>query len=424
MSVVDPEHLRGLVDVEVLRPVQAGGPGTHTDAHHPGEMHFPPEGHPAFDAGHADSGGNLTDDDVARLTPMLDAAVFDGIDVPEREWHVENYIPKDTVTILSGDGAVGKSTLAAQLLASTVLNCEWLGLPVESGPVLYVAAEDSLDELHRRFATILEDMRATFAQLVGRGLHLVPLADCEDALLAVPDRGGNLQPTLRMKALEKRIEQVRPVLVVLDTRADLFGGDEIKRAHARQFIGMLRALAIRHRCTIVLLDHPSQAGMSTGTGTSGSTAWNNSVRSRLYFERVKGEDGSDPDPDLRRLAVMKANYAQSGLEMRVRWQHGVFVPLPTQGTVAYGAQAAADYAEEVFLRMLGIYITEKRDVSHNPSRTFAPAVFAKDHRAEGLKSATLKQAMDRLFEKKKIAVHVGGSPSRPRHRIILAKAEA
>ncbi|MFG1284850.1 AAA family ATPase [Xanthobacter autotrophicus] len=384
-----------------------------------GELHQPDADH-----GHADNSGDLTADDIARLAPMLDASAFDGVEVPEREWHVEHYVPKHTVTILSGDGAVGKSTIAVQLLASTVFGRDWLGLPVAAGPVIYVAAEDSLDELHRRFATIMDDMETSFAQLAGRGLHLIPLADCEDALLAIPDRSGNLRPTPRYCALEKRIEQVRPVLVVFDTRADLFGGDEIKRAHARQFIGLLRALAIRHRCTNVLLDHPSQSGMSAGTGTSGSTAWNNSVRSRLYFERVKGEDGADTDPDLRRLTVMKANYAQSGLELRVRWERGVFVPVPTQGTAAYGAQAAADYAEEVFLRMLRTYIAEKRDVSHNPSRTFAPAIFAKDHRAEGLKNATLKQAMDRLFEKKKIAVHIGGSPSRPRHPIILAKADA
>lgn len=382
----------------------------------------PRSGAAPIDARHPDNSGELTADDIARLAPMLDASVFDGVEVPAREWHVENYIPKNTVTILGGDGAVGKSTLAAQLLASTVFGRDWLGLPVQAGPVIYVAAEDSLDELHRRLSTIMEDMHTSFAQLAGRGLHLVPLADCEDALLAVPDRSGNLRPTPRYYALEIRIQQVRPSLLVLDTRADLFGGDEIRRAHARQFIGLLRALAIRHSCTVLLLDHPSQSGMSSGTGTSGSTAWNNSVRSRLYFERVKGEDGTDADPDLRRLAVMKANYAQSGLELRVRWERGVFVPVPVQGTAAYGAQAAADHAEEVFLRMLRTYIAEKRDVSHNPSRTFAPAVFAKDHRAEGLKSATLKQAMDRLFEKRKIAVHVGGSPSRPRHRIVLAGA--
>lgn len=375
-----------------------------------------------IDARHPDSSGELTADDIARLAPMLDASVFDGVEVPEREWHVENYIPRKTVTILSGDGGTGKSTLAMQLAVCTVLGRPWLGMPVEKGPVIYVAAEDDLDELHRRFAAIVDDLSLNFSHLVGAGLQIIPLAECEDALLAVPNKAGNLEPTPRFHALMKRVEMVRPSLLALDTKADLFGGDEIKRAHARQFIGLLRSPSIRLQYTTLLLDHPSASGLARGDGGSGSLGWGNSVRSRLYFERMKGEDGGEADPDVRRLATMKANYAQKGLELRVRWQRGVFVPIPVQGTAAYGAQAAADHAEEVFLRMLTTYIAEKRDVSHNPSRTFAPAVFAKDHRAEGLKSVTLKQAMDRLFEKRKIAVHVGGSPSRPRHRIVLAGA--
>src|SRR5690606_40940583 len=70
---------------------------------------------------------------------------------------------------------------------------------------------------------------------------------------------------------------------VCSSDLDLFGGDEINRNQVRRFIGMLRALAIAFDTAVVLLSHPSVQGMQTGTGTSGSTAWNNSVRSRLYL---------------------------------------------------------------------------------------------------------------------------------------------
>ena len=73
---------------------------------------------------------------------------------------------------------------------------------------------------------------------------------------------------------------------VLDTLADLHAGQENDRATARQFIGFLRGLALRHELAVVLLAHPSNAGMASGSGLSGSTAWNASVRSRLYLERV------------------------------------------------------------------------------------------------------------------------------------------
>ncbi|HKN31287.1 MAG TPA: hypothetical protein VJY34_26775, partial [Roseiarcus sp.] len=48
----------------------------------------------------------------------------------------------------------------------------------------------------------------------------------------------------RNTAIRAEIEERRPNLLVLDTLADLFGGDEIKRPHARQFISLLRGLAI------------------------------------------------------------------------------------------------------------------------------------------------------------------------------------
>jgi hypothetical protein len=76
-------------------------------------------------------------------------------------------------------------------------------------------------------------------------------------------------------------------------------GNENDRAQARQFIGMLRGLAIRHECAVLLLSHPSVAGIASGGGSSGSTAWNNSVRSRLYLSRVVGNDGFEANPDAR-----------------------------------------------------------------------------------------------------------------------------
>jgi hypothetical protein len=41
------------------------------------------------------------------------------------------------------------------------------------------------------------------------------------------------------------------------------------RAKVRQFIGILRGLALRQRCAVMLLGHPSVTGLDSGTGTSG-----------------------------------------------------------------------------------------------------------------------------------------------------------
>src|SRR6202008_3520491 len=132
------------------------------------------------------------------------------------------------------------------------------------------------------------------------------------------------------------VEDLGPALVVYDTLADLFAGNENSRPQARQFVQMLRGLALRTRSPALLLSHPSLTGLSSGTGTSGSTAWSNSARSRLYLEYQ-----NEGDPDVRILKTMKSNYARIGAEIRLRWHNGIFVPDALDLTVDTAAAAAS-----------------------------------------------------------------------------------
>jgi RecA-family ATPase len=142
---------------------------------------------------------------------------------------------------------------------------------------------------------------------------------------------GRMRPTELWREFEARVAYLNPSLVVLDTLADVYGGDENVRTQVRQFVSMLRDLAIRNNCAVLLLGHPSLSGMMSGSGSSGSTGWNNSVRSRLYLHRQLTEDGKPDkdaikrDPKLRILEVMKANYgAGVGDEIHMRWEAGRF----------------------------------------------------------------------------------------------------
>ena len=46
---------------------------------------------------------------------MLDVAAWDGVPVPPRDWAVQDRIARRNVTLLSGEGGVGKSILILQL---------------------------------------------------------------------------------------------------------------------------------------------------------------------------------------------------------------------------------------------------------------------------------------------------------------------
>jgi RecA-family ATPase len=339
----------------------------------------------------------------------IDAASLDGKPVPDREWLVRDLIPAKNVTLLYGDGGTGKSLLALQLGAAVVTGRPFFAHIVKQGRVEFVTAEDSLDEMHRRLVDI-----APLGSL--SGFHLTSLAETDAMLAVAPDsRGGALAVTALYNELESVIAESRPVLVVLDTLADVFGGNEIIRAQARQFIGMLRRLCLRYDCTIVVLAHPSLAGMEKGT--SGSTGWNNSVRSRLYFGRVHdGSDGSESDEDARVLRLGKSNYGRVGLEIPMRWRAGVFV---SEGGAASGDPlVTAGKAERVFLELLDKANDRNSHVSGSlKANNYAPKVFARDALKQRVRKGDLIDAMDRLITSKRIENAPYGSPSRMHYRL-------
>ena len=141
-----------------------------------------------------------------------------------------------------------------------------------------------------------------------------------------------------------------------------------------------------------MLAHPSLTGISTGTGSSGSTAWNNSVRSRLYFERIKDE-GYESNPDARRLKVMKSNYGPIDTEISVVWKDGVFIAQQIGSSLDEQARA-----ERIFLNLLESSSAQGRyfNVLH------APKQFADMPGCEGISKRMLKTAMERLFANEKI----------------------
>jgi RecA-family ATPase len=157
--------------------------------------------------------------------------------------------------------------------------------------------------------------------------------------------------------------------------------------------------------------HPSLTGLNSGSGTSGSTAWNNSVRSRLYLERIKDDHGYEPDPDKRLLSTKKANYGRIGGEIGMTWREGVFIAEAEPRGL--DALATGAKAERVFLYLLREVTTQGRKVNAASGGNYAPSVFASHPASEGCTKQALRSAMERLLASGKVKVQQGGSPSRP-----------
>jgi AAA domain len=59
--------------------------------------------------------------------PFINIAAWHDQPVPERAWTVKDRIPAANITLLSGEGSIGKSILALQLGTAVVLGRDWLG---------------------------------------------------------------------------------------------------------------------------------------------------------------------------------------------------------------------------------------------------------------------------------------------------------
>ena len=315
---------------------------------------------------------------------LVCAASFAGQPVQARDWIVPELIPDRNVTDLAGDGGTGKSLLALQLSVAVATGTNWLGHTVKRGPVLYISCEDELSEIQRRLQKIAPQIGSL------TDLHIADLTSAFGTEMML--RNG-LTPLFQQ--LEDAIQNKRPRLVVIDTRADVFGGDEIDRVQVRSFVRALRVLCMKHDLAIVMLSHPSVVGMQSGTGQSGSTAWGNSVRSRLYLDRAKAADGAEPDPDLRILRTKKNNYGPTDRELTVRWIEGVFVPDGTTAAVV-DRQAREQATAARFVELVEEFEMQGRTVNANSGPNYAPAVFSSYTNAKFSKHE-FRNSMNRLF---------------------------
>ena len=195
-----------------------------------------------------------------------------GLQVPVREWIVPEWIPRGVVTGLYGDGGLGKSLLAQQLQTAIALGSAWLALPVETGATLGVYCEDSHDELWRRQTDITAGYEIDFDSLAR--VHWLPRLG-EDNLLMTFARGvGELTP-FHSRVLDAALD-LKARLVIVDTAADTFGGNENDRSQVRQFDSRaLGSIAQKINGAVLLCAHPSRSGLSSGEGDGASTGWSN-----------------------------------------------------------------------------------------------------------------------------------------------------
>lgn len=350
---------------------------------------------------------------------------------PVREWIIEGIVPTSTVTLLQGDGGLGKSLLTLQMLYACATGREWLGQKTKRCRVMGFYCEDDDLEIRRRMWSIVNhycdrpngpgpDDDNPFQELEDM---LIYSRVGMDSLLMEFDQaeGGRGKVTDILRQAERAAVDHGAELIILDSLHDLFGGNENNRVQVRQFVNALQRIATDYKCAIILNGHPSKSGLQAGDGSSGSTAWNNSVRSRLYLAKEKAHpDEKPPHTGPLMLRIMKANYAAVGTHIELSWTSGVLLPVNLTSTPS--TRDRKDLLRRVFLDCLEEAWKQNRPPQYAPNGKYpAPKMFAAMPMAQGFKAPDFKSIMEHLINDRVIEIATHKDASRNSISVIQLK---
>jgi RecA-family ATPase len=231
------------------------------------------------------------------------------------EWRLEGWLPEGTVTLLSANGGVGKSNLSLQLGVALAQGMPLFDLATKPSKVLILSGEDEARTVHFRVANICQDLGLSMSELRDRLIvYDLTQADC------VLWRDGAV--TERMQWLADVTVATGANVVIIDNASDVFASNENDRTEVRGFMRALNLIANVTRAAVLLLAHVDKAsvrggaGLDSNTTFSGSTAWNNSARSRWAMVR---------DADNVVLRHEKCNLGPLQEEMRIEFDQGAKV---------------------------------------------------------------------------------------------------
>lgn len=267
---------------------------------------------------------NAEADPFVRLDDIDDAT----IDPPA--FTVDELLPAGEVTLLGAHGGVGKTALAQHIAVCLATGRNCLGKDCRKSRVLFYSAEDGADQMRWKFKRECERLGISSTEL-DSGLKLIDASEADPTLFHEIKTGGARVGgvTAEFVRLQRLMQATGCDVLIVDNASDVFAGDENNRAQVRGFIRALRTLVAGTCGAVLLLVHVDKMTARTGGSESysGSTAWHNSVRSRLVLtadatvadglmlEQQKSNRGRKADPIVMQwvdgLPTFRGNYSET-----------------------------------------------------------------------------------------------------------------
>ena len=287
----------------------------------------------------------------------------------------DGYLPRGVASLLGAHGGLGKSTIALMLAVCAALGRLLFGIGTMQCNSLFVSLEDGADVVRHRLAGICKTWGIDPAALDGK-LHIVDGTEYPE-LFSAENRGAGVT-TETYSELCKLVLATGAGLVVVDNASDAFGGDEINRRQVRAFMRSLAQVARLTDCAVLLLAHVDKTTSRNRTAAggeaySGSTAWHNSARSRMFMTRT--EDGT------LMLEQQKSNFGKCRDPIVLEWLDGGLPQVVGDGGADPGSafsQRAQGRADDdratAMLKMIAEF--ESRGQYCSPAPTSRNHVFA------------------------------------------------
>ena len=337
---------------------------------------------------HADFSAARVDPDTGEVLPALTLISINDVishpsPAPAFVWG--GYLPRGVVSMLAAHGGTGKSTIALMLCVATSLGRQLFGLDTVQCNALFVSLEDSASVVRHRLANICEKWGVNPASLDGK----LTIADgTDDPELFTADHRAAGAKTRTYFEMNQLVKSGEVGLVVVDNASDAYGGDEIQRRQVRAFIRALMEVAKPVNCALLLLAHVDKSTSRSklpenSEGYSGSTAWNNSVRSRLFMKR-------DERGNLN-IEHQKSNLGRCHEPLTLNWREGELPQLETSVEMSLDPQIAAVRSKADGDRC--ITLLKMIDEFASRGQFCSPAITSKNHVHAVLKSEPVFQGL-------------------------------
>ncbi|PMO60340.1 hypothetical protein BCT06_12650 [Vibrio breoganii] len=191
-------------------------------------------------------------------------------DTPQ-PWLIKKLIPSKSMAVMYGAPATFKSFTTVDMACTISVGSEWNGRKTQQGSVLYIAAEDS-HGIKKRIRAWEIDRGQTVNHLwvLGNRVSAVSAEQREELIGLVGE-------------IEQR-SSTKVVLIIIDTLARCFVGDENSSKDMGDFTNAWNHVAQQTDCSVLFVHH---SGKDASKGSRGSNSLLGAIDTELQLKRSK-----------------------------------------------------------------------------------------------------------------------------------------